>query len=229
MNWLFCVVAGLFAYQIIDGLCKGFIKKSVSALTIILTLTLVTWVTPHITTFIEEKTSVGTSLQESCSEMFLSDEYNENVRNDQVHMIENMNLPDNIKELLLENNNDEAYRLLKVSSFHQYVGAYIASMIISAMSYLISFVIVWTAIKATLLALDVVAKLPVLKGVNKTAGGILGFIQGIILTWVFFLLAAVLCNGEMGQQFMKLIHENPFLTFLYNYNFIMKIVLGLIF
>ena len=131
--------------------------------------------------------------------------------------------------MLLENNNSEAYELLNVPGFHQYVGAYLANMIINAMAYLIAFVIVWTAIKAVLLALDVVTMLPLLHGVNKLAGGILGLAQAIVLTWIGFLLAAVLCNGELGQQFMKLIYENQFLTFLYNYNMIMKIVFGLIF
>ena len=100
MNWLFGVVAVLIGFQVIDGFCKGFIKKAVSALSLILTLVLVTQLTPHITTFIREKTSLQTSLQQTCSEIFLSEEYNENVKNDQILMIENMDLPENIKELL---------------------------------------------------------------------------------------------------------------------------------
>lgn len=229
MNWLFGVVAVIIGYQVIDGFCKGLIKKSVSALSLILTLVLITQLTPHITTFIREKTSLQTNLQEKCSGIFLDEEYNENVKNDQVLMIENMKLPDNIKEKLLENNNSEAYELLEVTGFHQYVGAYIANMIIHAMAYLISFVIVWTALKALTIALDLVTKLPLLHGINRLAGGVLGLVQGIVLTWVLFLLGTILCNGEMGQRFIELIYENQFLTLLYNYNFIMTIVFGLIF
>lgn len=229
MNWLFWVVAALIAFQVIDGFHKGFIRKSVSALSLVVTLVLVTRVTPHVTAFIGEKTSLQDSLQETCSEMFLDEEYNQDVKTDQVLMIENMNLPENIKEMLLENNHGEAYELLAVNDFHEYVGAYLANMIINAMAYLIAFVIVWTAIKVILLALDVVTMLPVLHGINKLAGGVLGFVQGIVLTWVIFLLGAVLCNGQMGQQFINLIRENEFLTLLYDYNMIMTIVFGLIF
>ena len=228
-NWLFWVVLALIAYQVIDGFWKGFIRKAVSALSLVLTLVLVTWLTPQITTFIIEKTSIQASLQETCSEMFLNGKYNENVKTDQVLMIENMNLPQNIKEKLVENNNSEAYDLLEVTGFHQYVGAYLANMIINAMAYLISFLVVWTVLKAILLALDVVTKLPVLHGINKLAGGVLGLAQGIVLTWVIFLLGAVLCNGQMGQKFMELIQDNMFLTLLYYYNPIMRIVFGLIF
>lgn len=229
MNWLFGAVAALIAFQVIDGFHKGFIRKAVSALSLVLTLILVTWLTPQVTGFIGEKTSLQTSLQEACSEMFLDEEYDENVKTDQVLMIEHMNLPENIREMLLENNNSEAYKLLKVTGFHEYVGAYLANMIINAIAYLIAFVIIWTLIKAVLLALDVVTMLPVLHGINKLAGGILGLVQAIVLTWIIFLLGAILCNGQLGQQFMELIHENQFLTFLYNYNLIMQIVFGLIF
>ena len=229
MNWLFFVVAGLILYQTVDGLRRGFIRKSVSAVSLILTLVLVTWLTPKITMFIQDYTSIQVSLQEKCSELFLKGEYNEEVKTDQVLMIENMNLPENVKEKLLENNNHEAYDLLEVTGFHDYVGAYLANMIISALSYLLTFVIVWTGIRAILLALDIVTMLPVLHGLNKWAGAFLGAAEGVVLTWIGFLLVTILCNGELGQSFFQLILENPFLLFLYNQNVIMKIVFGLIF
>lgn len=229
MNWLFWVVAALIVYHVIDGLRRGFIKKSVSAVSLIVTLVLVTWMTPRITTFIQEHTSLQESLQEKCSEIFLSEEYNQEVKTDQVMMIENMELPENIKDMLLENNNGEVYELLDVSGFHEYVGAYLANMIINALAYLLTFVIVWTAIRAVLLALDVVTMLPLLHGINQLAGGILGLAVGVVLVWIAFLLVTILCNGELGREFFKLIAENQFLSLMYNQNVIMKIVFGLMF
>ncbi len=229
MNWLFWVVAAVLAFHVIDGLHRGFIKKSVSAVSLIITLVLVTYLTPQITTFIQDYTSLHESLQEKCSEIFLNNEYNQDVKTDQVMMIENMDLPENIKEMLLENNNKEAYDVLEVSGFHEYIGAYLANMIINALAYLLSFVIIWTLLRAILLALDVVAKLPLLRGINQLAGGVLGLVVGLVLVWIAFLLVTVLCNGELGREFFKLICENQFLLFLYNQNVIMKIVFGLIF
>ena len=169
------------------------------------------------------------NLQKKCSEIFLNDEYDEDVKTDQVLMIENMDLPENIKEMLLENNNTESYDVLKVTGFHEYIGAYLARLIINALAFLISFVIVWTAIRAILLALDVVTKLPLLHGINKLLGGALGAVFGVVLVWIAFLLVTILCNGDLGRQFFTLISENQFLLFLYNQNVIMKIVFGLIF
>lgn len=229
MNWLFWVVAAFLVYHVVDGLRRGFIKKSVSAVSLIITLVLVTYLTPQITTFIQDYTSLHESLQEKCSEIFLNNEYNQDVKTDQVMMIENMDLPENIKEMLLENNNKEVYDVLEVSGFHEYIGAYLANMIINALAYLLSFVIIWTLLRAILLALDVVAKLPLLRGINQLAGGLLGLVIGIVLVWIAFLLVTILCNGELGRAFFRLISENPFLLFLYSQNVILKIVFGLIF
>ncbi len=228
MNWLFLLVVCLIVYHVIDGLRRGFIRKSVSMVSLILTLVLVTWLTPQISNFIS-KTPLQKTLREKCSEVFLDEDYNTEVKTEQVLMIENMNLPQNIKEMILENNNSEAYHLLEVTGFHEYIGAYLAEMIINTLAYLIAFVVVWTAIRAVLLALDVVTMLPVLHGINKLAGGILGIAEGIVLVWIGFLLVTVLCNGELGQQFFQLISENRFLSLLYDNNVIMKIVFGLIF
>ncbi len=229
MNWLLLVVVVFIGYHVFDGIHRGFIRKAVSAVSLVLTLALVTYLTPLITNFIVEKTPLYGNLQEKCSELFINTDYDESIKTDQVLMIENMDLPENIKELLLENNNHEAYEILEVSAFREYIGAYLANMIIHALTYLISFIIVWTAIRLVLLALDVVAMLPILHGLNKLAGGVLGFVFGVALVWIAFLVVTIFCNGDVGQTFFALICESPALLFLYNQNIIMKIVYGLIF
>ena len=229
MNWLFWVVVVFLGYHVIDGLRRGFIRKAVSAVSLVITLVLVTYLTPQITTFIQDHTSIHEKLSEKCSEILLNSNYNESLKTDQVLIIEDLELPENIKEMLLENNNTESYNLLQVSGFHEYIGAYIANLIINALAYLLSFILIWTALQLLLMALDVVTKLPILRGLNQLAGGALGIVYGVALVWIAFLLVTVLCNGNFGRTFFELIKENPFLLFLYNQNVIMKIVFGLIF
>ncbi len=229
MNWLLLMVAVFIGYHVIDGFHHGFIRKAVSAVSLVLSLVLVTYVTPPIANFIENYTSLSENLQEKCTDFFVNDSYDENIKTDQVLMIENMDLPENIKELLLENNNGEVYEVLDVSGFREYVGAYMANLIINAVTYLLAFIIVWAAIRIVLVALDIVTMLPVLHGINKLAGGGLGLAVGVVLVWIAFLLVTIFSSGDVGQKFFELISESPVLSFLYKYNVIMKIVNGLIF
>ena len=76
MSWLFWVVIAFIAYHIIDGLRRGFIRKAVSAVSLIITLVLVTYLTPQITNFIQENTSLHENLQKKCSDIFINDEFN---------------------------------------------------------------------------------------------------------------------------------------------------------
>lgn len=229
MNWLFWITVVFLGFHVIDGYRKGFIRKTVSAVSLILTLVLVTYLTPQITSFLQEHTSLYANLQEKCSEMFLDEDYDTNVKTDQVLLIEQMELPENIKEMLLENNNTEAYDLLAVTGFYDYVGAYLANMILDTLAYLITFVLVFAGMKILLAALDIVTMLPILHGINKLAGGALGMALGVLQVWLVFLLVSVLCSGDLGKMFFQLISENQFLLFLYEHNLIMNIVFGLIF
>lgn len=229
VNWLLIVVAGIILFNIFDGFRCGFIRKAVSVFSIVVTLVLVSWITPMITGFLTEYTPIQKTLQEKCTQMFYNENYDEGEKADQVLAIEEMPLPDNVKEMLLENNNYEAYDLLQVSGFYEYVGAYVARMIINALAYLIAFVAVWTVVRLILTALNIIAMLPLLHGINKLAGGVLGAAEGVVLVWVLFLLATVFCDGSFGQQFFGMICESRLLMFLYTNNMIMKVVMGLIF
>lgn len=228
MNWLFFAVAAFLIFHVIDGFRRGFVRKFVSAITLVLTLVLVIALTPMVTSVIQEHTSLQQSLQEKCSEMLQTETFDENVKSDQVMMIDRMNLPDSVKRMLHENNNSEVYKLLEVANFHEYVGAYLAKLIISAMSFLLTFLLVWTLLKIILIAMDLIAKLPLLHGINQLAGGALGLVEGVFLVWVVFLLVAAFCNGEVGQKFYAMINESQMLTYLYEKNVLMNIVFGLI-
>ena len=51
------------------------------------------------------------------------------LREQQISAIENANIPQLFRDLLLENNNAEIYKNLGVSTFGEYVGAYMAKVI----------------------------------------------------------------------------------------------------
>lgn len=227
-NWLLVIVAGIILFHVFDGIKNGFIRKAVSVLSLAVTLALVTQITPMVTEFLTEHTQIERTIRETCIQMLHKDNDNEMEKADQVLAIEAMPLPDNVKELLLENNNYEVYDLLEVGGFYDYVGAYVTKMIINALSYLITFITVWAVMKMILTALNIIASLPVLRGINKLAGGVLGAAEGVVIVWVIFLAATVFCSGSLGQQIFAMIQESDLLTYLYTHNILMEVVMGLI-
>ncbi|MCI8321595.1 MAG: CvpA family protein [Dorea sp.] len=130
-------------------------------------------------------------------------------------------LPDVFKNLLTVNNNDEIYEELGVESFAQYVGSFLAKLIINVISYLGTFLIVTIILRAIVFALDIVAELPVLGLINRLAGGAVGFVGAAIIVWILFIAVTLLYTTVIGKDIYQTIQGNGILKFLYDHNPIM--------
>ena len=72
--------------------------------------------------------------------------------------------------------------------------------------------------------LDIVSKIPILKGVNKTLGVAAGLLQGLIIIWLFFYLLTLFQNVGWGEMLLSMIQESRFLTVLYENNILLYII-----
>lgn len=144
-------------------------------------------------------------------------------RDIQISAIENAELPDVFKELLQENNNSEVYEELGVDTFAQYIGAYLAKLIIHIVSFLITFVIVTLILRAIIFALDFIADLPGVGILNRLAGGIIGIAGAAIVVWMLFIVITLLYTTSIGKEMYDTIQAQPYLHVLYEYNPIMKL------
>lgn len=143
-------------------------------------------------------------------------------------IIEALNLPDQLKRALIENNNGEVYRTLGVELFRDYIGSYLTNMIIQIVVFLLLFLMVFILLHILVVGLDLVARLPILSGMNKIAGALLGGAEGLFFIWIACLIFTVLSGTEVGILIMKQIDGSPWLSFLYHNNLLAKLALGVI-
>ena len=113
-------------------------------------------------------------------------------RDVQVAAIEKADLPDVFKNLLSVNNNSEIYKELGVDTFAQYVGSYLARLIINIVAFLCTFVLITIVLRAIVFALDIVSNLPVLGFINRLAGGAIGVIGALVIVWTVFVVITLL-------------------------------------
>lgn len=77
-------------------------------------------------------------------------------------------------------------------------------------------------------SLGMIAKLPLLNGLNKFLGMIAGIVEATVVIWVGFAVISCLNIPIKGQPIVELIRENVFLDFLYRrnllYNFIQRMI-----
>ena len=144
-------------------------------------------------------------------------------RDVQTEVIKKADIPDIYKKLLNENNNSEIYRQLGVETFAQYVGSYLAKLLINIVSFLCTFLLVTIVFRAIVFALDIVADLPGIGAVNHLVGGIMGILGALVIVWLLYLIITLFFTTAVGKLLFEMIQDNAFLKVLYEYNPVMKL------
>lgn len=144
-------------------------------------------------------------------------------RDVQIQAIEGADLPEIFKSLLTENNNSEMYSRLGAETFAEYVGDFLAKLILNILAFLCTFILITIVVRAVIFALDIVSNLPVLGILNRIAGGIIGLGGALIIVWTAFIVITLLYVTSFGKEMYELIDTDLFLKTLYQYNPIMEI------
>lgn len=143
----------------------------------------------------------------------------------QIQLIEKSGIPDFIKNGLLEHNNSEVYEELGVTTFPEYVAAYVSDIVVNILSFLITLLLVTVIVKAVIVAVDLLSVLPLVNGVNRLTGGIVGLLLGLLFVWVGFLVITLSYTTDIGKLCFQQISDSAFLTFLYQNNLILTLLM----
>ena len=232
MNKLLLVVGAIFLISIIVGYVRGFLKIAVSLAITIASIFLVMAISPHISAWLQESTAVEETVKNKLEEMIempegMTPETLASVeipREQQIALIEGAGLPGMIQDMLLENNNSEAYQALGVTNFVDYIGSYITKLIADIIAFLVAWMIVTIVARILMGVIGIIGKIPVIGGVNKLAGAVVGAGIALIIVWILFILVTLLYNTTVGQACMTDIAASQILTKLYDGNVLMKFI-----
>lgn len=230
-HWL-SVAAGIFLLaMVLYGHYRGFLRIALTMSALIISIFVVRVTIPYATNYLKANTSITQALGETLRSAVGADEDEEDVESSgrQRMMIENLKLPPQVKEVLLENNNSEMYSLLGVESFLEYIGTCLADMLLKAIGSVILFVIVYFLLRQLIRWLDLVTCLPIICGINQIAGAIIGAVQGLLWLWAAGLLVSF-CEGmAWTAPVLAQISGSAWLSFLYHNNLINWIFIGLLY
>ena len=231
-NWL-SVAAGIYLLgMIMYGHHRGFIRLVVSMFAVVISLTVVRASLPVVTEYIKENTGLKQTISETMKKSvgLNQEEHMDSTEEPsaQRSVIESLKLPENIKNALVENNNSEIYQMLGVERFADYVGNYLADVILNSAGFVLLFAFVFLILKLIMRWLDLIAKLPILSGINKVAGAALGGLEGLIFLWLGCLIITVFSGTAWGALLVQQIESSVWLSFLYTHNFLNIMVLGVL-
>ena len=237
LNWLdanwFTMLTGVFLTAfMLYGHSRGFLRLSLSIAAVLITTVLTRIALPPVTAFIRE----NTGLEKAVEQMVLksagmtgggtagasgtADLSGAAGTEEQLKFIDSLALPEGLREGLKENNTALIWEKLGAKEFTQYAADYLSRTVVHFVLFLLLFLIIWILLRLLIRVLDVVAKIPVIHGLNQIAGAVLGLAEGLFYLWLFFIVLSFFSGTGWGSRLMALVNSNVWLRFLYQYNLI---------
>ena len=133
-------------------------------------------------------------------------------------------LPEHIEESLIGKIQKGADYTLEKSGIYEEMAREMADFINYGIAFFAALIICAILMHFLQDMLDIVSKIPILKGVNKTLGVAAGLLQGLIIIWLFFYLLTLFQNVGWGEMLLSMIQESRFLTVLYENNILLYII-----
>jgi uncharacterized membrane protein required for colicin V production len=217
MNWLLIIVVALLIISALNGYRLGFIKKLFTTFSFIITIIAASAMAPHISEFLKENTSMYDSIKENTVELITNTD-NEETK-DSSNEVDEIKVPLVLKAILKESSTTQTI----TDSISDYIAKKLADTIINAISFALAFVVITIVLRTTIFTLDIIANLPIIKGINQYAGLLLGGFEGLLIVWFAFLIITIIGNTESGVFLTKSIEDSSFLQLIYNNNLFYKL------
>lgn len=225
MNWLLLVVIMFMALNIVVGYKKGMLRILYSLVAWLVILVIGAWVTPHVSEFLINNTAIESKIEEKCNDK-IKDQFQ---ADDEDKLVDNFSktMPEPIVKLLFgEKGKDEG--LVGKSGLYDILSQKIARLMIDGISFVLAIIILSILFLLFFQVIKVVEKLPVLKDVNRVLGAGAGFLKGMLWIWIIFAIIAMGSTSELGNTLMSYIDDAKILSWLYNNNIVLMIIVNLI-
>lgn len=229
MNLLLMSIVALALLLILHGYKRGLFKSAVSMIGIVLAVFLTALIYPYVNSLICQYTQIDESIKMVLVNRFQID-INETglTRSEEMRMIEEIKLPENVKEWLIENGNKENFQLYGAKGFSDFVAIYLTELVMKGIAYLITSIVLILAVWIFIAVSDILTDIPIVHGIDKFGGVVFGAAQTLVLVWIFFIIITFLSAFEAGAVMMKMIDENAFLTWLYEKNIFLKFMVDIL-
>lgn len=222
MNGLDITVMGIIAVCALIGYYRGFLRMAYSVISWIFVLIFVSWATPYFADFLEKNTGIKSFVQEKCAD------YMESMAKERIE-----------DETARAGGGEDGDGLngfvgsaagiiggaLAESGLYEDASSQIAHWIIQGIAFLLVTAIVGTITFRISRMLNLVARIPAIRGPDKLLGSAAGGLKGLVIVWILMFLVNFGIGSEFGRQCLVWIDESEFLKYLYKNNILLDIVL----
>lgn len=256
MNTLTVIVILIIVFGAVIGFMRGLLRCLVGMLFSALSVLIAYLISPFMYGILVEKTSVDDYVTERISTMIeedieqkIKDEYFEKTgleltdtdllkslkekvyqydpdKSDQANIINNLNIPKSLKKSLVDDNAYGEKTDIEADNFYDYIAKLIVKRAMKMISYVVSFLLISIIFAIIIIALKIVTKLPVIGGLNKIGGAILGALISLVIVWIMFVIFVNYPGQDFCKNAAKQIEESKILLYIQDNNFVQALLIG---
>lgn len=227
MTTLDLIFIGIIGLTAIVGGIKGLIKTVFGFASTIVSLLVAYMFYKPFAKILIKSTNIYYFLEEQIGETLNLNQGSETISSasERSSFFGNLQVPEFIQNMLVDNDTSEVYQLLGLDSGHsmnEYVSSFLANLAVNVLAFIILFVIVGLVIGIAAVILDLIAKLPVLKEVNHIAGFAIGLALGVLLLWIISLGLYFTMSVQASGELQAMIDESVIVPIFYNNNLLLN-------
>ena len=230
INWLMVVTAAIFVVAGMLGYINGLIKTILNLVLGAMTLVLVVMVSPRVCTFLQEQTPLPGYIQSKAESIVIEkaeEKLQEGITLEQLGadaIVEELPFLPALKDAVLESEQFQGQSSQRVQELAANIGKVVAEKVIILISYFTTFVVVFVALRIIAFVLDIIGRLPLINGINKMTGLVAGLAEGLVVVWILGIGMTLISTTDLGQSAAVCVQQSKFLSVIYGYNLLQKLV-----
>ena len=205
---------------VIAGAVRGFLRVLLSATSLIITLILASVFAQPLAKFANDATSIGTGVSNKIEEQTISvlTPLADNAQEAENNLINSLPLPSSMKEDLKYKYSISPAAQDGIEGFARSIASTLADLVLKILSFILLFIVIFLILKLIIRLSNMINHVPLLGGINRFFGAILGLGEGVIFLWIICIIIMMLSGRPAGAACEKVIRGSAFLNFIYEHN-----------
>lgn len=221
MNWLTIIVLLVWALIIFRGFRRGFIRTLISTVFLILVLIVTIKFSPKLRDYLMESQNISAWAQTTCKN-YIDKQVTSSAESGSYGWLGALPLPDVLTENLREGGESIVGTLLQSDTVRTYLSEQLAPILMLLIAGVITFIASTIILGIISHYLNKLARLPGVRVVNAIFGLLLGFLKGLLLLWIFFIIVRLFSDFDSGSMLTSQINSSVILKTLSEHNLLLS-------
>lgn len=225
MSVLFIVILIITVLCVWRGYARGLFRTVLVAGATVLAMVLSSFATPYVSEALQTYTSIDEKIQDYIvSTLELNTEQLITTKAEEMTAIDNLRVPEVLKLALINHNNSSVYDLLDIHGFYEYIAGYLANIFMNCLAFVVIQLVITVFFMILLYSLNILKEIPILNGIDKAGGVLLGLVQALAIVWSAFIVISLFGNTPFGMQMYDEISSNRMLNYLFEHNLLLNTI-----